>query len=146
MASAVPVTKGTTYWMALLEPRGASGVLRFRDTTSSDGDTSYSSSSSSLSSLPDSYDEGDSWPSAYASLYADSSGGGGGTPPPPADSDGDGVPDSSDQCPTQDGPASNHGCPVAPADSDGDGVPDSSDQCPTQDGPASNHELPGASG
>ena len=67
--------------------------------------------------------------------------GGGGT----TDTDGDGVPDSSDQCPTQDGPASNNGCPATPppaTDTDGDGVPDSSDQCPTQDGPASNNGCP----
>ncbi len=32
--------------------------------------------------------------------------------PPPADTDGDGVPDSTDQCPTVSGPASNNGCPV----------------------------------
>jgi hypothetical protein len=37
--------------------------------------------------------------------------GGGGTP---TDTDGDGVPDSTDQCPTQPGPASNNGCPVTP--------------------------------
>src|SRR5262249_31976305 len=35
-------------------------------------------------------------------------------PPPPADPDGDGVPDASDQCPTQAGPASNNGCPLPP--------------------------------
>ena len=34
--------------------------------------------------------------------------------PPPPDGDGDGVPDASDQCPAQAGPASNNGCPVAP--------------------------------
>jgi PKD repeat protein len=33
-------------------------------------------------------------------------------PPPPADTDGDGVPDSQDQCPNQASPASNNGCPV----------------------------------
>ena len=32
-------------------------------------------------------------------------------PPPPADSDGDGVPDTSDQCPTRNGPALANGCP-----------------------------------
>jgi hypothetical protein len=62
------------------------------------------------------------------------------------DTDGDGVPDSSDQCPTQDGPVSNDGCPATtpppPTDTDGDGVPDSSDQCPAQDGPASNNGCP----
>jgi hypothetical protein len=33
------------------------------------------------------------------------------TSSPPPDGDGDGVPDSTDQCPTQSGPASNGGCP-----------------------------------
>jgi F5/8 type C domain/PA14 domain/Thrombospondin type 3 repeat len=32
--------------------------------------------------------------------------------PPPSDGDGDGVPDSTDQCPAQPGPASNGGCPA----------------------------------
>jgi subtilisin-like proprotein convertase family protein len=34
------------------------------------------------------------------------------TTDPPPDGDGDGVPDASDQCPSQAGPASNGGCPV----------------------------------
>src|SRR5680860_125194 len=33
-------------------------------------------------------------------------------PPPPPDSDGDGVPDASDGCPSTAGPASNAGCPL----------------------------------
>ncbi len=37
---------------------------------------------------------------------------GGTTPPPPTDTDGDGVPDASDNCPTVAGPASNNGCPI----------------------------------
>jgi formylglycine-generating enzyme required for sulfatase activity len=32
--------------------------------------------------------------------------------PPPVDSDGDGVPDNTDNCPSEAGPASNEGCPV----------------------------------
>ncbi len=51
----------------------------------------------------------------------------------PKDSDGDGVPDDRDQCPTVAG-ADGRGCPVeaqAPVDSDGDGIPDDRDQCPT---------------
>lgn len=35
-------------------------------------------------------------------------------PPPPPDADGDGIPDASDLCPTDAGPASNDGCPVDP--------------------------------
>jgi hypothetical protein len=56
----------------------------------------------------------------------------------PPDSDGDGVPDASDACPTQsDASAPRNprtGCPAgAPAtDTDSDGIPDSSDECPTQ--------------
>jgi hypothetical protein len=62
--------------------------------------------------------------------------------PPPVDSDGDGVPDSSDTCPNQVGPPSNNGCPLPPADSDADGVPDSSDLCPDQAGPPPNNGCP----
>ncbi|MDR3418522.1 MAG: OmpA family protein [Nevskia sp.] len=48
------------------------------------------------------------------------------------DSDGDGVPDSLDQCPnTPPGTkVDDKGCPIGTVDSDGDGVPDSIDQCP----------------
>ena len=63
--------------------------------------------------------------------------------PPPVDTDGDGVPDASDACPTEPGPASNGGCPVLPpADADDDGVPDANDLCPTEPGPASNGGCP----
>ncbi|ORE88704.1 ompa/motb domain-containing protein [Oceanococcus atlanticus] len=50
-------------------------------------------------------------------------------PPPAPDSDGDGVPDSADQCPnTPQGVNVNAtGCPI---DTDGDGVPDYRDRCP----------------
>src|SRR5215217_6877366 len=34
---------------------------------------------------------------------------------PPVDTDGDGVPDSSDSCPARPGPVSNNGCPVGPS-------------------------------
>src|SRR3970040_1144254 len=55
------------------------------------------------------------------------------------DTDGDGIPDSSDSCPTDpetiNGFQDTDGCPdvVPPTDTDGDGIPDSSDSCPTQD-------------
>jgi outer membrane protein OmpA-like peptidoglycan-associated protein len=49
------------------------------------------------------------------------------------DSDGDGIPDAIDKCPTvkEDGkpPAPADGCPAA-SDRDGDGIPDAIDQCP----------------
>lgn len=52
--------------------------------------------------------------------------------PGPVDTDGDGVPDSNDNCPgTAPGTSVNaNGCPI-PSDSDGDGVPNSNDNCPT---------------
>jgi len=45
------------------------------------------------------------------------------------DTDGDGIPDSEDRCPTQPGPRENGGCPVV-KDTDGDGIPDDIDRCP----------------
>ncbi|WP_043390254.1 OmpA family protein [Archangium violaceum] len=52
------------------------------------------------------------------------------------DSDGDGVPDSRDRCPTEaedlDGFGDNDGCPDP--DNDGDGVTDGEDQCPNSAG------------
>ncbi|QLH04317.1 hypothetical protein C5F49_02530 [Nitrosopumilus oxyclinae] len=61
------------------------------------------------------------------------------SPPPPTDSDGDGVSDSVDNCPStpnasqtdSDGDGIGDACDTTgPVDSDGDGVPDSSDNCP----------------
>ena len=64
-------------------------------------------------------------------------------PPSPLDSDGDGVTNAADQCPTVAGSAANNGCPVIPPpDTDGDGVPDATDNCPTVAGPASNQGCP----
>ena len=47
----------------------------------------------------------------------------------PADRDGDGFPDSSDQCPDAPGGSAYNGCPP-PSNRDGDFYPDSSDPCP----------------
>ena len=60
----------------------------------------------------------------------------------PIDSDGDGIPDATDDCPNEPGPSSNNGCPVADPDTDGDGVPDSTDACPSDPGPADNNGCP----
>lgn len=57
------------------------------------------------------------------------------------DADGDGTPDSTDQCLNQSGPNWNGGCPTE-ADTDGDGTPDSTDQCPNQGGPDWNNGCP----
>jgi outer membrane protein OmpA-like peptidoglycan-associated protein len=50
---------------------------------------------------------------------------------PPADTDGDGITDDKDACPTVAGPAPD-GCP--PKDSDGDQIADAQDRCPNQAG------------
>jgi len=57
---------------------------------------------------------------------------------PPKDTDGDGVPDSLDACPTVAGLAKFQGCP----DTDGDGIPDKDDKCPTVAGVAKYHGCP----
>ena len=66
-------------------------------------------------------------------------------PPPPApkvvvvtDRDGDGVPDSLDQCPDVKGLALLHGCP----DTDGDGIADKDDKCPDVTGIAKYQGCP----
>jgi hypothetical protein len=61
---------------------------------------------------------------------------------PPPDRDGDGVPDATDACPNQPGPASTNGCP----DNDGDGIPNITDVCPSQPGPASTSGCPDSDG
>jgi outer membrane protein OmpA-like peptidoglycan-associated protein len=55
------------------------------------------------------------------------------------DTDGDGVADVNDKCPTVAGTAANNGCPL---DTDGDGVADVNDKCPNQAGVASNNGCP----
>jgi OmpA-OmpF porin, OOP family len=54
------------------------------------------------------------------------------------DSDGDGIPDKHDRCPTKAGPAEWQGCP----DTDLDGIPDHKDQCKNEPGPKSNNGCP----
>lgn len=51
-------------------------------------------------------------------------------PPPPKDTDGDGIVDTDDDCPTVAGLAQFNGCP----DTDGDGIPDKEDDCPNEAG------------
>lgn len=57
----------------------------------------------------------------------------------PADTDGDGIIDADDKCPTVAGVKENQGCP---ADSDGDGIIDSEDACPTVPGVKANKGCP----
>ena len=58
----------------------------------------------------------------------------------PPDTDGDGVPDYEDKCPTVPGPKENNGCPYP--DTDNDGVPDNIDKCPNVPGPIENNGCP----
>ncbi|MGB3007501.1 MAG: thrombospondin type 3 repeat-containing protein, partial [Chitinophagaceae bacterium] len=53
-------------------------------------------------------------------------------PKPPADTDGDGIIDSLDKCPTVKGLAKYEGCPIP--DTDKDGINDEEDKCPTVPG------------
>jgi len=53
-------------------------------------------------------------------------------PPPPPDTDGDGIIDSEDKCPTVPGLAKYQGCPIP--DTDKDGINDEEDKCPTVPG------------
>ena len=55
-------------------------------------------------------------------------------PGAPKDSDGDGITDDNDKCPTTPGVAKYQGCPVP--DTDKDGINDDDDQCPTVPGVA----------
>lgn len=58
---------------------------------------------------------------------------------PEIDTDGDGIPDRLDKCPTDpedfDGDQDEDGCPEPDLDSDGDGIPDKNDGCKDQPGP-----------
>jgi len=62
------------------------------------------------------------------------------SPPIFKDTDGDGISDEADRCPTQAGPPEFNGCPIP--DSDGDGLIDTEDKCPTEAGPKSNGGCP----
>lgn len=80
---------------------------------------------------------------------------------PEKDKDGDGIPDSDDQCPAKAGPRTNRGCPEdsggsgdsdssdnpsggenPDGDRDGDGLSDKDDQCPDAGGPTWNGGCP----
>ncbi len=61
-------------------------------------------------------------------------------PPPPADTDGDGIIDNEDKCPTVKGLAKYQGCPIP--DTDKDGINDEEDKCPTVPGLAKYQGCP----
>ena len=54
------------------------------------------------------------------------------------DSDGDGIADKDDACPSEAGLAALSGCP----DADGDGIADKDDSCPSEAGPSENKGCP----
>jgi OOP family OmpA-OmpF porin len=58
----------------------------------------------------------------------------------PVDTDGDGIPDADDKCPTVAGTAKYHGCPIP--DTDHDGINDEEDKCPTVAGVAKYQGCP----
>lgn len=60
--------------------------------------------------------------------------------PSTLDSDGDGIPDKDDKCPSVPGTARYQGCPVP--DRDGDGVDDEQDKCPDLPGRKDNQGCP----
>ncbi|MBI1344173.1 MAG: OmpA family protein [Terrimonas sp.] len=61
-------------------------------------------------------------------------------PPPPVDTDGDGITDDKDKCPTVPGVAKYDGCPVP--DTDKDGINDDNDKCPDVPGIARYNGCP----
>lgn len=61
-------------------------------------------------------------------------------PPPVVDTDGDGITDDKDKCPTVAGTVKYDGCPVP--DSDKDGINDDNDKCPTVPGIARYNGCP----
>jgi outer membrane protein OmpA-like peptidoglycan-associated protein len=61
-------------------------------------------------------------------------------PQAPKDTDGDGITDDKDQCPTVPGTVKYNGCPVP--DTDKDGIDDEHDQCPTVPGTAKYNGCP----
>jgi large repetitive protein len=65
-------------------------------------------------------------------------------PAPPADSDGDGMADPDDRCPTaaedKDGVEDTDGCPDVDLDTDGDGLRDPIDRCPAEAETVNSHE------
>ncbi len=62
--------------------------------------------------------------------------------PTPVDTDGDGIADDKDKCPTEKGTLKDEGCPEPPLDTDGDGVPDNKDACPNEAGSLKNNGCP----
>ncbi|WP_027005891.1 right-handed parallel beta-helix repeat-containing protein [Conexibacter woesei] len=67
--TAVKVTKGTTYWLGVLQPTGTTGTVKYREAAS--GSRTYGSSSTALTALPTTWANGPDWGTAAASIYSD---------------------------------------------------------------------------
>jgi hypothetical protein len=118
LPSGVAVSRGTTYWLAVLQPRSAAGTLRFR--VKSTGGASYASSTSSFTALPSSFKPGTKYPSSPVSVFADNSSANPAVPSaptaPPAPTNNDDPPVVND--PGIDDPAPSDPAPSSPAPSD----------------------------
>src|SRR5213075_1247011 len=75
---AVSVTGGAMYKLALLQPTGSTGTIRYR--WGSGSIQTYGSSSTTLAALPNPWVNGPNWGSQNASIYANNTT----APPPPA--------------------------------------------------------------
>jgi glucose/arabinose dehydrogenase/PKD repeat protein len=76
------ITAGTAYWIGLLNPAGATGVLRWHDRAGTTGGPEQGSASSSLAALPATWATGPVWSDGPLSAYV--MGVPPGPPPPPA--------------------------------------------------------------
>jgi hypothetical protein len=103
--AAVKVSKGAHYWLAVLQPAGSTGQLRYREGRRSGGSVTYLSKRKRLASLPSRWTSGASGRRGYqASIYANRAdadppvGGpppGSGAPPPAPPPSPSGFPDAS---------------------------------------------------
>src|SRR5262245_38384237 len=128
---AFAVTSGNSYWLALLQPSGASGQLQYREGRISGGPRTYLSKSTGLSSLPSTWRNGAASSGRYqASTHSAPRAG---SPPPaptPTPTPTSTPTPTPSSTPTPTPTATPTPTPTRPTDSDGDGVPDTSDQCP----------------
>jgi glucose/arabinose dehydrogenase len=76
------ITAGTAYWIGLLNPTGSTGVLRWHDRAGGTGGAEQGSASSSLATLPPTWQTGPIWSDGPLSAYV--LGVPPGPPPPPA--------------------------------------------------------------
>ena len=72
--AAITITAGNTYWLAVLQPTGATGTLAYSEGQVSRAPATYLSNSGNLASLPATWTNGEGFSGGYrGSLYAGSS-------------------------------------------------------------------------